>query len=223
MKVRFAAAHGKNDFSVSPVQNLLPLQQRSKRLQDKVSSPKFSECGAHFTLFDWPVPHWICLFRSTSNSLPSVSFRVRSSFSLASGPSSILSTTSLLKKYCFLFAAKRNSGSAARGCWLLCDFAPVNSPWSRLSSAAFYSFCFRSFLAQSGGSDGEREGDREREWWCAEAREDLPRSSPASLERLLRLRLYGCNLFTARDLVRELSFAIKMYYKKTKKNRTKGS
>ena len=120
-------------------------------------------------------------FCSTCNSLPPVSFRVRSSLSSASRASLISSTTYLLRKYCFLFPAKRNSGSAPRGCWPLCDFAPVNSPWSRLSSAAFSSCCFRSFLAQSGGSDGEC--DRQREWWCAEAWEDSPRSSPASLDR----------------------------------------
>ena len=72
-------------------------------------------------------------------------------------------------------------------------------------------------MAQSGGSDGEREGDHEPEWWCAEAREDSPHSSPASLVRPLGLRLYGCNLFKARDLVPELSFAIKIYYKKKTK------
>ena len=120
-------------------------------------------------------------FCSTCNSLPPVSFRVRSSLSSASRASLISSTTYLLRKYCFLFPAKRNSGSAPRGCWPLCDFAPVNSPWSRLSSAAFSSCCFRSFLAQSGGSDGEC--DRQREWWCAEAWEDSLRSSPASLDR----------------------------------------
>ena len=52
MKVSFAAAYGKNDFSVpviSPVQKLLPLQLRSKGLQDKA---KFPEGGAHFTLFE---------------------------------------------------------------------------------------------------------------------------------------------------------------------------
>ena len=108
-------------------------------------------------------------------------------------------------------------GLSGWSCSGLCDFAPVNSPWSRLSSAAFSSCCFRSFLAQSGGSDGEREGDHEPEWWCAEAREDSPRSSAASLIRPLGLRLYGCNLFKARDLVPELSFAIKIYYKKRQK------
>lgn len=70
---------------------------------------------------------------------------------------------------------------------------------------------FQELLAQYGGSDGERESDHEREWWCAEAREDSPRFSPVSLERPLGLRLYGCDLFTARDLVPELSFAIKIY------------
>lgn len=76
---------------------------------------------------------------------------------------------------------------------------------------------FQELLAQSGGSDGERESDHEREWWCAEAREDSPRFSPVSLERPLGLRLYGCDLFTVRDLVPELSFAIKIYYKKRQK------
>ena len=42
-----------------------------------------------------------------------------------------------LIKYCFLFPGKRNLESAARGCWFLCDFVPVNFPWSHLSSAAF--------------------------------------------------------------------------------------
>ena len=37
------------------------------------------------------------------------------------------------------------------------------------------------------------------------------------LKWLLALRLYGCNLFTARDLVCDLSFAIEMYNKKQEK------
>ena len=57
----------------------------------------------------------------------------------------------VLRKYCFLFPGKRNLESTAWGCWFLCDFAPVNFPWSHLSSAAFPCCCFRSFLAQSGG------------------------------------------------------------------------
>ena len=124
-----------------------------------------------------------------------------------------------LRKYCFLFPGKRNLESTAWGCWSLCDFAPVNFPWSHLSSAAFPCCCFRSFLAQSGGLNSVCEGDREREWWCAEAWDDSPRSSPASLEWPLGLQLYGCNLFTARDLVCDLSFAIELY---NKKNQNKG-
>ena len=122
-----------------------------------------------------------------------------------------------LRKYCFLFPGKRNLESTAWGCWSLCDFAPVNFPWSHLSSAAFPCCCFRSFLAQSGGLNSVCEGDREREWWCAEAWDDSPRSSPASLEWPLGLQLYGCNLFTARDLVCDLSFAIELYNKKQEK------
>ena len=123
----------------------------------------------------------------------------------------------VLRKYCFLFPGKRNLESTAWGCWSLCDFAPVNFPWSHLSSAAFCCCCFRSFLAQSGGLNSVCEGDREREWWCAEAWDDSPRSSPASLEWPLGLQWYGCNLFTARDLVCDLSFAIELYNKKQEK------
>ena len=122
-----------------------------------------------------------------------------------------------LRKYCFLFPGKWNLESTARGCWFLCDFAPVNFSWSHLSSAVFPCCCFRSFLAQSGGSNSVREGDREWELWCAEAQDDSPHSSPASLEWPLGLQLYGCNLFTAQDLVCDLSFAIEIYNKKRDK------
>ena len=150
----------------------------------------------------------MCLFRSKRSCSPSSRSSVLDSSSLVFLALSILSKTSRLSLYCFLFPSKRNSGS---GLLSLPCF------WIFSSSSSFFSFfnffeyrfcCCNSSVAQLGGSSVRFGGSSRSGLLCFDPWLDQ------LWPRWLGLLLYGSSRLTARELLFKHLVSFDMLYQR---------